>query len=121
MQKTEYQDEILVRILETMKKRGIRQKELTTYLGITETAFTKWKFKGSISYVKYIDRIAEFLHVPANYLLYGTIEDPHSKQISFEDIELVNAISELTDSEKEFIRTTIAFFQNQHLTNNPLR
>lgn len=114
-------NEILDRILETMKKRGVRQKDLTKHLGITETAFTRWKYAGSSSYLKYIDSIAKYLNVPVDYLMYGTVDKGHTKPIDFEDLEILNAIADMTPSEKDFIRNTIQFIQMEHISNNPLR
>jgi transcriptional regulator with XRE-family HTH domain len=114
-------NEILNRILETMKKRGVRQKEMTQHLGITEPAFTRWKYAGSSSYLKYIDSIAEYLNVPSDYLLYGTVDGGHIKQITFEDLEILNSIADLTPEEKQFVKNTILFLQTRHISNNSLR
>lgn len=121
MSEIKQNDEILKRILETMKKRGVRQKDMTQHLGITEPAFTRWKYSGSSSYLKYIDTIAEYLNVPSDYLLYGTVDSGHKKQITFEDIEILNSLADLTPNEKEFVKNTILFLQTQHVSNNSLR
>lgn len=61
--------DIVERILELLQAKGIKQKELTDYLGINESAIANWK-KGKVkSYMRYISEIATFLEVSVDYLL----------------------------------------------------
>lgn len=46
---------------------GVEQKDLTDYLGINKSAYSRWKNGKSKSYIKYIDKIAEFLLIPVSY------------------------------------------------------
>ena len=124
MRKTQKQiveNPVIQRILETMKSRSVKQNELTDHLGLSNGIFTKWKYEGVESYMKYIDSIAEYLNVPSDYLLYGTVDSGHIKQITFEDLEILNSIADLTPEEKQFVKNTILFLQTRHTSNNSLR
>ena len=76
------------RIVKLLEEQGKRQKDLTDYLGISKNAFTDWKSGRIKSYLKYIDKIAEFFDVSADYLL-GKTEDrrPKTDKITKEDIK----------------------------------
>jgi len=63
---------ILDRIMSIMEVEKISQKQLTDYLGLQNTAFTKWKAGSNNSYIKHLPEIAELLHVSVDYLLGNT-------------------------------------------------
>ena len=91
MRKTQKQiveNPVIQRILETLKSRSVKQNELTDHLGLSNGIFTKWKYEGVESYMKYIDSIADFLHVSKEYLLYGGNEDCIKFEIMPSEIEL---------------------------------
>lgn len=79
---------VLDRISNLLKEQGKKQKDLTDYLGVSKNIFTNWKAGASKSYLKYIDKIAEFFDVSADYLL-GKTEDqnPKTDKITKEDIK----------------------------------
>lgn len=58
----------LDKICALLKDKGIKQKELTDYLGVTRNNFSNWKSGSNSSYMKYLPQIAEFLGVPIGYL-----------------------------------------------------
>ena len=60
---------ILDKISQLLKKRGIKQIELTDYLGISRNNFTEWKHGRNDGYMKYLPQIAEFLGVGVDYLI----------------------------------------------------
>lgn len=62
----------LHRIISVMGEKNISQKQLTDYLGIQNTAFTKWKSGSNTSYLKHLPKISEFLDVSIDYLLGKT-------------------------------------------------
>lgn len=62
-------------ILELLKSQNKKQKELTQFLGISETSVADWKRGKTESYKKHISKIAEFFGVSTDYLL-GTEETP---------------------------------------------
>jgi transcriptional regulator with XRE-family HTH domain len=65
----------LDRILKLIAEEGVNQKILCDAVGLNKTAFSDWKSGKSKSYVKYIDEIADFFKVSADYLLCRT-DDP---------------------------------------------
>lgn len=63
---------VLDRISNLLKEQHKKQKDLTDYLGISKNIFTNWNSGASKSYLKYIDKIAEFFNVSTDYLLEKT-------------------------------------------------
>lgn len=57
------------KIFDLLILRGKQQKELTDFLGIDKGVSSQWKTGKSRSYLKYIDKIAEFLEVSTDELL----------------------------------------------------
>lgn len=100
-----------VRILSTLDKiifllneSGKTQKELTTYLGITNNAFTDWKSGRIKSYRKHIPQIAEFFHVSTDYLLNDNVDLPSEPSVT----QLLKEFLTLTETEKnEFIELAL--------------
>jgi transcriptional regulator with XRE-family HTH domain len=82
--------DILNRILAEMNKKNIPQKDLTSFLGIKETAFAKWKKGVNTSYLKYISQIAEFLDVSTDYLLGNEQKKTPLPQIRDKDDDVPN-------------------------------
>ena len=66
---------ILDRIIKTMKEKGVSQKQLCEYIGVSKQAFTEWKGGRNESYKKYLPQIAEFLNCSVDYLL-GRTDEP---------------------------------------------
>ena len=98
MRKTQKQiveNPVVQRIIETLKSRSVKQNELIDHLGLSNGTFTKWKYDGGESYMKYIDSIADFLHVSKEYLLYGGNEDCIKFEIMPSEIELIKKSFEL--------------------------
>lgn len=57
------------RIQELLEDRGIQQRQFCEAIGIKPQIYTDWKAGRNHSYKKYIDLIAEYLDVSADYLL----------------------------------------------------
>lgn len=62
----------LNRIISIMDEKNVSQKQLTDYLGLQNTAFTKWKAGSNTSYMKHLPKISDFLGVSIDYLLGKT-------------------------------------------------
>ncbi len=60
------------KISDLMEEKGLKQKDLTDYLGINKNVYTGWKSGRIKSYTKYLPQIAEFLDVSVDYLLGNT-------------------------------------------------
>ena len=67
-------DEMLTRILHCIGNRHGAQKELAEHLGIHPNVITNWKNGTNKSYRGYINEIADFYEVSAEYLLTGDRE-----------------------------------------------
>jgi len=61
----------IARVFLLLKLNKKSQKELGDALGVKQQLITDWKSGRVKSYMKYIDKIAEFLGVTADYLLSG--------------------------------------------------
>ena len=70
-------------ILELLKSQNKKQKELTQFLGISETSVADWKRGKTESYKKHIGRIAEFFGVSTDYLLGN--ENTYSQKQNFKE------------------------------------
>ena len=62
----------LDKILSLLTEKGIQQKTFAENIGVTKHTITDWKNGRSKSYMKYIDKIADFFDVSADYLLEKT-------------------------------------------------
>ena len=56
-------------ILELLQVQNKQQKELTKFLQIGDSSISEWKKGKTKSYLKYIDKIAQFFGVSVDYLL----------------------------------------------------
>lgn len=56
-------------ILELLQMQNKQQKELTKFLQIGDSSISEWKKGKTKSYLKYIDKIAQFFGVSVDYLL----------------------------------------------------
>ena len=65
-------DPVFERIEAVIKQTGLSQAGLCIYVGIKSNVYTEWKYEGGRSYLRYIDKIAEYLHVSSEYLLNPT-------------------------------------------------
>jgi transcriptional regulator with XRE-family HTH domain len=59
------------RIFELLKEKNKQQKDLAAYAGISASAISDWKKKGTNPSAEYIFPIAQFLGVSVEYLLTG--------------------------------------------------
>lgn len=84
----------LDRIMSIMEIEKISQKQLTDYLGLQNTAFTKWKAGSNNSYIKHLPEIAQLLNVSVDYLLGNT--DIKNKPAT-------NDGNELTERQKKYL------------------
>jgi hypothetical protein len=50
-------NEIVRRIISTMKSNGVRQKDLMENIGVASQVFASWKYDNGKSYMNYIDKL----------------------------------------------------------------
>jgi transcriptional regulator with XRE-family HTH domain len=96
-------DPVIDRIIDTLKVRNISQKELIEHLGLTNGAFTRWKYNGGKSYMDYIDEIANYLHISKAYLLYGEHTDFQEVSLLPSEIEIYKKLRRLTESQRNIV------------------
>ncbi len=59
----------LYKIMSLLKENNIEQQEFANAIGVRKQAISEWKKGTTKSYMKYIDKIAEFFGVSTDYLL----------------------------------------------------
>ena len=100
-------DKIIERMLEIMREKRISQQELVEYLGLANGIFTNWKYKGSKSYMTYIDKIAECLGVSKTYLINGEDEQINRDNITRFEVEIIKMLRDLDEKKRELSYQTI--------------
>ena len=100
-------DKIIERMLEIMHEKRISQQELVEYLGLANGIFTNWKYKGSKSYMTYIDKIAECLGVSKTYLINGEDEQINRDNITRFEVEIIKMLRDLDEKKRELSYQTI--------------
>lgn len=88
--------DIINKILSVMKEKKISQKSLADFLDVREYTISQWKNGKSQSYMKYINKIADFLGVTTDYLL-GTAEI----SLGEKQAKIMELTSQLTEEEQE--------------------
>ena len=106
---------VVRRIVYLMEKQGKKGKELTDYLKISSGSFAKWKYDGSIVYLKHIEKICEFLGTTPNYLFLGS-EDEEEK-LSPSEKEMIRSYRNLDAGKKKCIRDTLRYFTESNNSN----
>lgn len=102
------------RIFEELKKQGKKQKELADYIGLSTSAISDWKKKGTNPAAENISAIANFLNISTDYLLTG--KEKSNTNIS-------NSTVDEQEQEKERLPTTdksINFSTNTDFSNATL-
>ena len=114
----------LDKILSLLTEKGIQQKTFAENIGVTKHTITDWKNGRSKSYMKYIDKIADFFDVSADYLLEKTDDkSPLRKEAIniFDNVDM-NAFSrqlyeQLTKEERKKVQEYILFLISQRAKN----
>ena len=114
----------LDKILSLLTEKGIQQKTFAENIGVTKHTITNWKNGRSKSYMKYIDKIADFFDVSADYLLEKTDDkSPLPKEAIniFDNVDM-NAFSrqlyeQLTKEERKKVQEYILFLISQRQKN----
>ena len=114
----------LDKILSFLTEKGIQQKTFAENIGVTKHTITDWKNGRSKSYMKYIDKIADFFDVSADYLLEKTDDkSPLPKEAIniFDNVDM-NAFSrqlyeQLTKEERKKVQEYILFLISQRAKN----
>ena len=102
-------DPIVDRIEQTLQSQNKTKKELMSFLGLKDTNFTNWKYRNSKAYMKYIDRISEYLGVGAQYLLYGTNDTNNALILTAEEKKIITKFRTFDDSKKTAFVNIMAY------------
>ncbi len=100
---------VVLRIVQLIKEKGKRERDLTDYLGLSPGAMSKWKYDGSYVYTKYIYEICDFLDTTPNYLFFGPEDE--AERLTPEEKELIVTYRSLDEGRKTCIRQTVKYFK----------
>lgn len=100
----------LDKILELIEKNNIEQQQFTSAIGIRKQSVSEWKNGTTKTYMKHIDKIANYFNVSTDYLL-GKSDSPQTldEQLSGIDFALYGEVKEMTDEEKQDILDYIRY------------
>lgn len=85
------------RIFAIMEDKKLKQKDLAEYTGISSSAVSDWRKKGTNPSVDKIIKICEFLNVSSHYLLTGEDTD------NFVDKKVLSAFHQLNEDNQDII------------------
>mgnify|MGYP002625845276 CR=1 FL=1 len=98
-------DPVVLRIIETLKEKGIPEREFVKAIGLSNGAFTKWKYHDSKGYMLHIEKMAEYLGVSSDYLLRNEANiEPQS--LSNSEKKLLELYRQMDDAMKEKVIET---------------
>ena len=106
------ENQILTRIMNLMEVKGLRQKDLADYLGLSMSSLTQWKTGKSRSYMKYLEQISELLGVDREYILNGNEEGSgnYDFSLSSNEFDIVSTYRKLSESHKAQLSGIIRLF-----------
>ena len=102
---------VIQRIVGLIREQGLKEKDLTDYLGIAPGNMSKWKYDGSLIYIKYVDQICEFLDTTPNYLFFGPEDE--EERLTPGEKKLIQMYRALDNKRKKCIRETMNIFSEQ--------
>jgi transcriptional regulator with XRE-family HTH domain len=105
------QDPVLLRILALLKQQNKSQKNLTDYLGLHPNTFNNWKYQNTQSYLKYLDKIADYLDVSPGYLIRGNTVGADTEDYTPLESKLINEIRVLSSEQQQALLTLIKEFK----------
>jgi transcriptional regulator with XRE-family HTH domain len=101
-------DIIYNKILSLINNKNVNKKNLSKFLGIAPSVISDWISGRSKSYIKYVDRIAEYFKVSTDYILKGEEEqkyDSPKSKTEKEFIVLARRTPNMSEKDhKEFIK-----------------
>lgn len=105
-------NQVVIRIIELVKRRRKKEIELAEYLRIPTGSMAKWKYYGGTSYLRYINQICEFLDTTPNYLFWGI--EKTEDQLSVSEKEMLRMYRSFDDCRKKCIRDAMKYFSNNN-------
>ena len=95
------QDPVFHRILDKLYESGRTDKELLKYLDLANGSMTQWKYRRVKSYMKYVNKIAEFLGTTKYYLLNGELRN--SEDLTIEEKDFLKKFRTLNECTRKSI------------------
>ena len=105
-------DPVVLRIMECIKQNGITEKDMMLGVGLDKGSLPAWKYRGSKSYNRYIDRIADYLGVSPDYLLRGVDKDVNMDAMTNDEIMLIKKYRSLDHVSKIIIVDVVDNYLN---------
>ena len=93
-------DPVVLRIMDQLQLQNLTEKSLLEFLGTSNSLFNAWKYRNVKSYVKYIDRIAEYLGVEKDYLLEGTDSYVNKDTLTATEIKIVGLFRDMGNKQQ---------------------
>ena len=82
-------DPVVLRIMDQLKLQGKTEKELVRHLGLSNSAFSSWKFENGKGYEKRLNEIADFLGISKSYLVEGIDDYINKDTLTATEIKLI--------------------------------
>ena len=98
--------DVFKRIDKIMKAQRRKNNELNSYLKVNNSTYDNWRRGNSKSYLKYIDEIADFLHVDPKELT----GDPAVQMQDPKEDKLLDLFRSVTESEKDLLIKVVDAF-----------
>ncbi len=90
------------RIFALLESKGLSQKDLAEYAGISQSAITNWKKRNTTPSTEIIIKISEFLGVSERYLLTGTDETFSENTLLMENVQELSP--KLSEPERRLLK-----------------
>ena len=100
---------IVRRILGLINEKGMKEKDLTDYLGISSGSISKWKYDGSIVYLKHIEEICGFHDTTPNYFFFGSDDED---RLLIGEKNMIRMYRNLDDGRKKCVRDMIRYLSD---------
>lgn len=89
------------RIFDELKKQG--KKDLAQHIGLSTSAVSDWKKKGTNPAAENISAIADFLNISTDYLLMGKEKSSSKDKLSDDEQELIGYFKKFSDKSKGIV------------------
>lgn len=100
---------IVQRILGLIREKGKKEKDLTDYLGISSGSISKWKYDGSVEYLKHIEEICEYFDTTPNYLFFGSDDED---RLLIGEKNMIQMYRSLDDGRKKCVLDMIKYLSD---------
>lgn len=103
-------DQTVLKIMELLREQRKTEKDLERYIGLSNGTFTRWKYRGSKTYIQHIEKIAEYLDVPSKYLKSEVENVMESYEITKEELRLIQFYRRMGKDKQDVLLKSAVFF-----------